>query len=128
MKAKLGFLALGFLLGAAAVYSAHELRPAKQVSEALVLTAPGVQVWYESSEDGSGFLNEFRARKLCGDAQKACGKWALVATTRSDRPYPAKDIEFATAGEKVLMHMPDGHAIKGELNGVWTVEGPTGSN
>ena len=128
MKHKLLFALAGVLAGAFGMYAWLSLRPATAgvhgVREASVFSAGSVEVWYQSLGETSEFRNEFRFRKLCGDARKPCTEWSLGATTKSERSYPSKDIEFHAVGENILMSFPDGQAIKGSLSEPWKIESP----
>ncbi len=114
-------------MGAVVVWVAGVISrpPVDNLYETGILKASGISVWYKSfaSEDGS-FKNEFLYHKLCGDSQKPCSTWRLAGVTTSDRPYPAKDLELHEGGGSFLIQMPDGHAMKGSIEGAWVVEAP----
>lgn len=132
MKDKLLFTSAGFLAGLLAgafgLYAWLAWAPGgagtRAVYEASIFSAGPIEVWYQSVRENGNFENEFRFRKLCGDARIPCAEWKLGGVTKSERAYPSKDIEFHVVGEKVLMSFPDGHTIKGSLSETWTVEAP----
>lgn len=128
MKArKISIFVAGIALGTVLCWLAKFFvtPPMDALTETSILKAPGIAVWYKSFEGKKGeFINEFHFRKLCGDEQHACSHWSLAGSTKSERPYPAKDIELNGGGDLYMVQMPDGHTLKGTVDGTWTVETP----